>query len=64
METIPDKLVKMREGAGLSQKEIARVVGLTIGAICNYEKGRRQIRARDFEIIQKHCLQKIKDLST
>jgi len=58
MESIPEQLIKLRKDANVTQKEIAEVIGLTVGAICNYEKGRRPIRANDLEKIKEHCLKK------
>jgi len=48
MNSIPEQIVKLRKKAGLSQKDIADHLGKTVGAICNYEKGRRPIRAEDY----------------
>lgn len=52
MQTIPEQIISIRKAAGLSQAVIAAHLGLTTGAICNYEKGRRPIRATDFEKIK------------
>lgn len=60
MNSIPEQLATMRKNAGVTQKEIADHVGLTIGAICNYEKGRRPIRAKHFEKIKEYCCKRKK----
>jgi len=52
MSNIPEKITKIRKAAGLSQKALGIILGLTAGAVCNYEKGRRPIRANDFEKIE------------
>jgi transcriptional regulator with XRE-family HTH domain len=50
--TIPEQITSIRKATGYSQVEIGNILGLTAGAICNYEKGRRPIRAEDFEKIK------------
>ena len=60
--TISEQIINIRKTAGLSQAEIAKHLGLTAGAICNYEKGRRPIRAVDFEKIKALAL--IKQVET
>lgn len=52
--TIPEQLKRLRKSAKLTQKETGRIIGVEGGAICNYEKGRRPIRAEDFEKIKSH----------
>jgi transcriptional regulator with XRE-family HTH domain len=52
MQTIPEQIVNIRKAAGLSQAALAAILKLTPGALCNYEKGRRPIRATDFEKIK------------
>ncbi|MDD3088739.1 MAG: helix-turn-helix transcriptional regulator [Candidatus Omnitrophica bacterium] len=52
MMTIPEQITSIRKAMGYSQEEIGNILGLTAGAICNYEKGRRPIRAEDFEKIK------------
>lgn len=49
MQTVSEQLINIRKKAGLSQADVAGLLKLTAGAICNYEKGRRPIRAHDFE---------------
>ena len=58
MNTISEQLINLRKSAGVTQMEIAEHIGKTIGAICNYEKGRRPIRASDFERIKQYCQKK------
>ena len=50
--TISEQIINIRRETNKSQKEIAAILGVTAGAICNYEKGRRPIRAADFEKIK------------
>lgn len=52
MKSIPERITMLRKAAGLTQVELAALLGLTTGAICNYEKGRRPIRADAFEKIK------------
>jgi transcriptional regulator with XRE-family HTH domain len=52
MQTIPEQIINIRKATGLSQVALATVLGMTAGALCNYEKGRRPIRATDFERIK------------
>ena len=52
MKTIPEILTQIRTSAGLTQGDIGAIIGKTAGAICNYEKGRRDIKASDFEKIK------------
>ena len=54
--TIPEQITKIRKAAGYSQEALGALIGVSKGAICNYEKGRRPIKAIDFE--------KIKELET
>lgn len=58
MTTISEKLVTLRKESGATQEEVAIQINRTIGAICNYEKGRRPIRAEHFEKIKKYCLRR------
>jgi transcriptional regulator with XRE-family HTH domain len=53
MQTVSQQLINIRKRAGLSQADIASILSLTPGAICNYEKGRRPIRANDFEKLKR-----------
>ena len=50
--TISEQIIAIRKAAGVSQVDLARMLGLTPGAVCNYEKGRRPIRAHHFEKIK------------
>jgi transcriptional regulator with XRE-family HTH domain len=52
MIPIHEQIVAIRKACGLSQKELGDLLGKTAGAICNYEQGRRPIRATDFEKIK------------
>jgi len=52
MKSIPEQIREIRRAAGLSQAELAGMLGLTTGAICNYEKGRRPIRAEAWEKVK------------
>lgn len=56
-KSIPEQLIDMRKAKGATLKNIADLLQLTIGAVCNYEKGRRPIRATDFEKIKQYCEQ-------
>jgi len=58
MKSIPEQLIQLRKKANATQKEVAGIVGLTVGAICNYEKGRRPIRANDLEKIKEYLLRR------
>lgn len=55
MVNIAEQIIKIRKESGLSQKELGALIGKTAGAICNYEKSRRPIRANDLEKIKEHC---------
>ena len=57
MNSISEQITTIRKAAGVSQEELAALLGKTTGAICNYEKGRRPIRATDFEKIKIYCSQ-------
>lgn len=52
MTSIPEQILTIRKSFGLSQAALGLIIGKTAGAICNYEKGRRPIRAIDFEKIK------------
>jgi transcriptional regulator with XRE-family HTH domain len=52
MITIPEKISYIRKVNGLSLKAVGAILGKTAGAICNYEKGRRPIRAVDLEKLE------------
>src|SRR5437763_1876333 len=42
MPTFADRLRELREGAGMTQAELALASGLPLGAIRNYEQGQRE----------------------
>ncbi|MBQ8615829.1 MAG: helix-turn-helix transcriptional regulator [Clostridia bacterium] len=46
------RLKKIREGRGVSQREVANAIGITISGYSNYEQG---IREPSIEIIIKLC---------
>lgn len=60
MLSISKQILSLRKQAGVSQESLANLIGKTTGAICNYEKGRRPIRATDFEKIKNYCLKRTK----
>ena len=60
MLTVSQQLIEIRKRAGLSQVEVASILDMTAGAICNYEKGRRPIRANDFEKLKRLLARPIK----
>jgi len=50
--TIPEQIKSIRQATGITQEAIGILIGKTGAAICNYEKGKRPIRAVDFEKIK------------
>lgn len=51
MATFSDRLKSLREEHGLSQIQLAKALGMSNGAIGNYESGQRKPRYEDLENI-------------
>ena len=51
--TMGDRLRKSREHAGLEQKELAKIFGVTSGTISNWERGRGYPRGDQADICEK-----------
>lgn len=54
-KSIPKQIQQLRKESGLSLEEFGAIIGKTAGAICNYEQGRRPIRAVDLEKLRAKC---------
>lgn len=52
MNYISQRLKELRQEKGVSQKEVAHRIGVTVSAYSNYEQG---IREPSIEIIKKLC---------
>ncbi len=66
---ISEKIKNLRLSLGLEQKEFGVLMNVTVGTICNWEKGRRNPRLpkirRMIEIAKTHKLKlQIKDFLT
>ena len=59
LQTAPAIARALREQAGLTQKDVAEVLGVSRAAICRYEKGDRTPRGeravRYLEILRRAC---------
>lgn len=47
-----EQLKKLRQEKGVSQREVARAIGVSVSAYANYEQG---IREPSIEILKKIC---------
>lgn len=50
MINFKDTLIRLRKSRGLTQEDLAKIIGVSRGAIANYEKG---IREPSFEMLEK-----------
>ena len=48
-----EKLKELRKEKGVSQKEVAKAIGITLSAYSNYEQGTRE---PSYEILKNLCL--------
>ena len=55
IKSIPKQVKQLRKDSGLSLEAFGAIINKTAGAICNYEQGRRPIRAADLEKLKSQC---------
>lgn len=48
----PEKIIALREKLGITQRELAEKLGITVHAVRKWEQGKRQIKGAALKLLQ------------